>query len=182
MPETPPTHPAQPSARPKSFFLNPDLHRYVLNHGGGPDEVQQALMAATQALGPVARMQIAPEQGVFMEWLARVTGARRAIEVGTFTGYSALCLARGLGPQGRLLCLDVNEEWTRIAQTLLAPGWPGGSHHLAPGTCRGYNSDHPSPRSPRSTWASSTPTRKTAASTTKECTGATAAGWGAHSG
>ena len=75
------------------------------------------MIAATQALGPVARMQIAPEQGVFMEWLARVMGARRAIEVGTFTGYSALCLARGLGPQGRLLCLDVSEHWTRIAQT-----------------------------------------------------------------
>ena len=58
-------------------------------------------------------MQIAPEQGVCMEWLARVMGARRAIEVGTFTGYSA----RGLGPQGWLLCLDVNERWTRIAQT-----------------------------------------------------------------
>lgn len=117
MPETPSAQSAQSSARPKSFFLSPDLHNYILNHGGGPDEVQQALMAATRALGPVARMQIAPEQGVFMEWLARVMGARRAIEVGTFTGYSALCLARGLGPQGRLLCLDVNEEWTRIART-----------------------------------------------------------------
>ena len=73
---------------------DPDLHDYILNHGGGPDEVQQALIAATQALGPVARMQIAPEQGVFMEWLAR-----------------------GLGPQGRLLCLNVNEQWSRIAQT-----------------------------------------------------------------
>lgn len=117
MPETPSAQSAQSSARPKSFFLSPDLHNYILNHGGGPDEVQQDLMAATRALGPVARMQIAPEQGVFMEWLARVMGARRAIEVGTFTGYSALCLARGLGPRGRLLCLDVNEEWTRIART-----------------------------------------------------------------
>lgn len=117
MPETSSTQPNQPPAQPKSFFLSPDLHNYILSHGGGPDEVQQALISATQGLGPVARMQIAPEQGVFMEWLARVMGAQRAIEVGTFTGYSALCLARGLGPQGRLLCLDVNEEWTRIAQT-----------------------------------------------------------------
>ena len=116
MSETPPARSAPPPARPKSFFLAPDLHSYILNHGGGLDQVQQDLMAATQALGPVARMQIAPEQGVFMEWLARVTGAQRAIEVGTFTGYSALCLARGLGPQGHLLCLDVNEAWTRIAQ------------------------------------------------------------------
>ena len=115
MPETSSAQPDQTSAQHKSFFLEPDLHNYILNHGGGPDRVQQALIAATQALGPVARMQIAPEQGVFMEWLARVMGAQRAIEVGTFTGYSALCLARGLGPHGRLLCLDVNEEWTRIA-------------------------------------------------------------------
>ena len=117
MPETSSPQPAQAPAQPKSFFLSPDLHHYILSHGGGPDGVQRALMAATQALGPVARMQIAPEQGVFMEWLARVMGAQRAIEVGTFTGYSALCLARGLGPRGRLLCLDVNEEWTRMAQT-----------------------------------------------------------------
>ena len=115
MPEIPSTQ--LPAHLPKSFFLNPDLHSYILNHGGGPDEVQQALIAATQALGPAARMQIAPEQGVFVEWLARVMGARRAIEVGTFTGYSALCLARGLGPQGQLLCLDVNEAWTRMAKT-----------------------------------------------------------------
>jgi len=104
-------------APPKSFFLDPDLHGYILSHGGGPDEVQQALIAATQALGPVARMQISPEQGVFMEWLARVTGARQAIEVGTFTGYSALCLARGLGSEGRLLCLELNEAWTPMART-----------------------------------------------------------------
>ena len=113
----PETSSPQPPAQPKSFFLCPDLHNYILNHGGGPDEVQQALIAATRALGSVARMQVAPEQGVFMEWLARVMGARRAIEVGTFTGYSALCLARGLGSQGRLLCLDVDEAWTRIART-----------------------------------------------------------------
>ena len=116
MPETPSPQPTRSPVQPKSFFLSPDLHHYILSHGGGPDGVQRALIAATQALGPVARMQIAPEQGVFMEWLARVMGAQRAIEVGTFTGYSALCLARGLGPQGRLLCLDVNEAWTRIAQ------------------------------------------------------------------
>ena len=107
----------QPPTQPKSFFLSSNLHHYILNHGGGPDDVQRALIAATQALGPAARMQIAPEQGVFMEWLAQVMGAQRAIEVGTFTGYSALCLARGLGPQGHLLCMDVNKEWTRIAQT-----------------------------------------------------------------
>jgi caffeoyl-CoA O-methyltransferase len=61
-------------------------------------------------------MQIAPEQGAFMTLLCRVSAARRVIEVGTFTGYSALALARGLPDDGRLLCCDVSEEWTAIAR------------------------------------------------------------------
>ena len=61
-------------------------------------------------------MQISPSQGAFMELLTRVTGARRAVEVGTFTGYSALCIARGLPDDGRLLCCDVSEEWTAIGR------------------------------------------------------------------
>jgi caffeoyl-CoA O-methyltransferase len=61
-------------------------------------------------------MQISPEQGAFMTVLTRLLGARTAIEVGTFTGYSALCVARGLPDDGRLLCLDVSEEWTAIAR------------------------------------------------------------------
>jgi caffeoyl-CoA O-methyltransferase len=61
-------------------------------------------------------MQISPEQGAFMTVLTRLVGARDAIEVGTFTGYSALCVARGLPDDGRLLCLDVSEEWTAIAR------------------------------------------------------------------
>jgi predicted O-methyltransferase YrrM len=61
-------------------------------------------------------MQIAPEQGALMTLLAQVTGARRAIEIGTFTGYSALCLARGLGEDGELVCCDTSEEWTRVGR------------------------------------------------------------------
>jgi caffeoyl-CoA O-methyltransferase len=61
-------------------------------------------------------MQIGHDQAVFMETLTRATGARNAIEVGTFTGYSALAIARGLPKDGRLLCLDINEEWGRIAR------------------------------------------------------------------
>ena len=102
--------------RPKSFTLSPEIHRYLLDHGTQPDPVAQALIEATQKLGSVSVMQIAPEQGAFMTLLAQVTGARRAIEVGTFTGYSALCLARGLGENGELICCDRNEEWTRIGQ------------------------------------------------------------------
>jgi caffeoyl-CoA O-methyltransferase len=78
--------------------------------------VQRDLIAETAALGSVSGMQIAPEQGAFLTILARALGARRAVEVGTFTGYSALCIARGLAEGGTLLCCDVNEEWTAIAR------------------------------------------------------------------
>ena len=61
-------------------------------------------------------MQIAPEQGAFLEWLTRLLGATNVVEVGTFTGYSSICLARGLAPGGRLLCCDVSEEWTAVAR------------------------------------------------------------------
>lgn len=99
-----------------SLSLTPELHNYVLAHSAPPDDVQRALMAATAELGPVSGMQIGPEQGMFMTLLTRLVGAANALEVGTFTGYSALCIARGLAPGGRLLCCDVNEEWTAIAR------------------------------------------------------------------
>ena len=105
------------ATEPKSFFLSPEIHEYLLDHGQRPDAVQQSLIAATSALGPVAGMQIAPEQGAFMTMLTRLVGAKFAVEVGTFTGYSALCIARGLPADGRLLCCDVSEEWTAIGRT-----------------------------------------------------------------
>src|SRR6185437_10758016 len=61
-------------------------------------------------------MQIGPEQGRFMTLLAKLTGAMNAIEVGTFTGYSSICVARGLAEGGKLLCCDVSEEWTSVAR------------------------------------------------------------------
>jgi caffeoyl-CoA O-methyltransferase len=61
-------------------------------------------------------MQIAPEQGAFLTLLTKLIGARNAVEVGTFTGYSSLCIARGLPADGRLLCCDVSDEWTSIAR------------------------------------------------------------------
>ncbi|MGH8984990.1 MAG: O-methyltransferase [Acidimicrobiia bacterium] len=100
---------------PKSFFLSPEIHRYVVEHGTPPDEVQRELIEETAGLGGIAMMQIAPEQGAFMTLLTRLVGASRAMEVGTFTGYSALAIARGLPDDGRLLCCDVSEEWTSIA-------------------------------------------------------------------
>lgn len=89
---------------------------YAAEHSTRPDAHQAALIAETEALGPVSRMQIGGDQGVLLEMLARATGARRAVEIGTFTGYSALAIARGLGPDGRLLCCDVSETWTEVAR------------------------------------------------------------------
>lgn len=101
---------------PKSFLLSPELHRYIVEHGTPPDDVQRDLIARTAELGPIALMQVAPEQGAFLTLLTRLVGARRAVEVGTFTGYSSLCIARGLPADGHLLCCDVSEEWTAIAR------------------------------------------------------------------
>jgi caffeoyl-CoA O-methyltransferase len=100
---------------PKSFFLTPEVHAYVVAHGTPPDAAQEALIRETAVL-PMAGMQISPEQGAFMTLLVRAIGARTAVEVGTFTGYSALAIARGLPDDGSLLCCDVSEEWTAIAR------------------------------------------------------------------
>jgi caffeoyl-CoA O-methyltransferase len=102
-------------AEPKSFFLTPEIHQYVMAHGTPPDAVQQALIAETSEL-PMAIMQISPEQGAFMTLLTRALGVKQAVEVGTFTGYSALAIARGLPDDGHLLCCDVSEEWTNVGR------------------------------------------------------------------
>jgi len=104
------------SEMPKAFHLTPQIQRYVVDHSAPIDEVQKSLIAETEALGFIAIMQISPEQGAFMEQIARLIGAKRIIEVGTFTGYSALCLARALPPGGKLLCCDISEEWTSIGR------------------------------------------------------------------
>jgi len=100
----------------KSLSLSPELHAYLVAHGTPPDAVQRELIAETAKLGPIAVMQVAPEQGAFLTLLARLIRAREAVEVGTFTGYSSLAIARGLEPGGRLLCCDVSAEWTAIAR------------------------------------------------------------------
>jgi caffeoyl-CoA O-methyltransferase len=101
---------------PKSFALSPALHAYLVAHGTPPDAVLRDLIEETKALGGISLMQIAPEQGAFLTLIARLIGAKRVVEVGTFTGYSALCLARGLPKGGQLLCCDISEEWTAIAR------------------------------------------------------------------
>jgi len=94
--------------------LNDRLFRYVC--AGPRDRVLEALRAETAALGEIAEMQIGPDQGAFLTLLTALAGARSALEVGTFTGYSSICIARGLAPGGRLLCLDASRPWTDIAR------------------------------------------------------------------
>jgi caffeoyl-CoA O-methyltransferase len=100
----------------RSPWLEPAIDAYASTHSIKPDPIQQALIEETARLGPRAQMQISPLQGAFMELLARAIGARHAVEVGTFTGYSALSVARALPADGHLLCCDVSEEWTSIAR------------------------------------------------------------------
>jgi caffeoyl-CoA O-methyltransferase len=105
---------------PRSFLLTPALTDYVRAGSDAPDEVARDLLAETALLAERGEVpptfQIPLEQGVFMQLLTRALGVRRAIEIGTFTGFSALCIARGLPDDGSLLCLDRNEEWTAIAR------------------------------------------------------------------
>jgi caffeoyl-CoA O-methyltransferase len=101
----------------RSEQLSDALAEYVVAHSSQPDEILRDLAAETlERYGGTAGMQIGPEQGTFMTLLAQLAGARSAVEVGTFTGYSAICLARGLGAGGRLLCCDVSDEWTSVAR------------------------------------------------------------------
>ena len=97
--------------------LDEALLSYMDAHSMAPDEVQRDLIAVTEALGDVGRMQIGAVQGSFMTMLVQLLQPRFAVEVGTFTGYSALAVARALPPGGRLLCCDVSEEWTAIARS-----------------------------------------------------------------
>jgi len=101
----------------KSIGLSDDLHAYLVAHNPPPDPLVADLLAATPAAPPAhARMQIAPEQAPFLTFLARLLGARQAVEIGTFTGLSSLSIARGIAPDGRLVCFDVSEEFTAIAR------------------------------------------------------------------
>lgn len=99
----------------QTLNLTPALYKYLQSVSLREDDVLERLREETAAMAQ-ANMQIAPEQGQFMALLAKTLGARHCIEVGTFTGYSALCVARALPDGGRLVACDVSVEWTDIAQ------------------------------------------------------------------
>ncbi|HEY8430185.1 MAG TPA: class I SAM-dependent methyltransferase [Sandaracinaceae bacterium] len=103
----------------RTIAMTDAIADYLVRVAVDEPEVMARLREETSAL-PNARMQIAPEQGAFMGWLARTIGARRAIEIGTYTGYSALSVARALPADGRLVCCDVSEEYTKIARRYFA--------------------------------------------------------------
>jgi caffeoyl-CoA O-methyltransferase len=101
----------------KYVSLTDSLYRYLCScRSKASDPVLDALRKETDALGEVSRMQISEEQGSFLTILAAAIGAATAIEVGTFTGYSSICIARGLAPLGKLICIDASKEWTAIAK------------------------------------------------------------------
>ena len=91
------------------------LAAYVVANGVRETAVQRRLRAVTRRI-PMGTMQIGPEQAALMQILVRALGARRCIEIGTFTGYSALAVALALPPGGRIVCCDVSEEWTAVAR------------------------------------------------------------------
>jgi predicted O-methyltransferase YrrM len=99
----------------RTLTLTDGLYDYLLAHSVQEPESLQALRQET-AQHPMAQMQIAPEQGQFMALLIQLMGAKKALEVGVFTGYSALWVALALPPEGRLIACDVNRDYTAIAQ------------------------------------------------------------------
>jgi len=108
---------SRPKPEPKFTPLDHPSFQYITDTlTGGSDRVLSDLQSETAAMGEISQMQIGADQGVFMTLLTRAIGARSALEIGTFTGYSSICLARGLPDDGRLLCLDASAEWTAIAR------------------------------------------------------------------
>jgi len=101
----------------KTLGLSDELHAYVVAHSAAPDALITDLVAETRASLPDrAEMQIAPEQASLFTLLTLISGARYAVEVGTFTGLSSIAIARGLPDDGRLVCCDVSEEFTAVAR------------------------------------------------------------------
>ena len=101
----------------RSEQISLHLNAYLTAHSTPPDPVLRELATETAERYPnEVGLQVAPELGAFLTLLTRLARARTAIEVGTFTGYSSICLARGLADGGRLLCCDVSPEWTSVAR------------------------------------------------------------------
>ncbi|MFI6739711.1 O-methyltransferase [Nonomuraea sp. NPDC050451] len=100
----------------KAYLLDPAVAQYVFAHTTPPDPLLDELAKETlRVTGDAAGMQIAPDQGTFLTMITQLVAPQVVVEVGTFTGYSSVCIARGLSG-GRLHCFDVSDEWTSIAR------------------------------------------------------------------
>ena len=100
----------------RTIELTESVYSYLLQSGIQESSIAYELRVKTQESTPWHMMQISPEQGAFMTLLVRLIGAKKTIEVGTFTGYSALVVAEALPEDGRIIACDVSEEWTSIAR------------------------------------------------------------------
>ncbi len=99
----------------RTIGMPDDLLEYLLSEGVRENDIQRALRAETARL-PQSGMQIAPEEGALLAMLVRLTGARRVVEIGTFTGYSALTMALAMPADGVLIACDHSHEWTEVGQ------------------------------------------------------------------
>jgi O-methyltransferase len=99
----------------KRSLLPDAVERYVAQVATKETEIQQRLRKETEKL-PNATMQLGPDQGAFLAWLAQLIRARYALEIGTFTGFSALTVAMALPPGGKLVACDISEEWTSVGK------------------------------------------------------------------
>ncbi len=100
----------------KFITITPDLHRYSVEHSSFRDDVVSEVERAGEEMGDLAAMQIAGDQAAFMTILVRAIGAHDALEVGTFLGYGALAIARGLPDDGRLVCCELDEGYAERAR------------------------------------------------------------------
>jgi predicted O-methyltransferase YrrM len=98
-----------------SMGLPPDMQDYLVRHGVREPEILARLRDETARL-PEHNMQIAPEQGALLALLVELIGAKRCIEIGTFTGYSSLVVALAMPPDGTMVCCDISDEWTSVAR------------------------------------------------------------------
>ena len=105
----------RPSVIEKFLQMSGELQEYVVEHCSPRDDALIEIERDTEALGDIAVMQMSAEQGALFTVLVGALGARLAVEVGTFTGYGAVCIARGLAPGGRLICCEVDPERAALA-------------------------------------------------------------------
>jgi predicted O-methyltransferase YrrM len=104
----------------KFISITPALHRYAVEHSSFRDGAVPEIEQAGEAMGDLAAMQIAGDQAAFITILVRAGGARSALEVGTFLGYGAVAIARGLPPDGKLICCELDEGYAQRAREHLA--------------------------------------------------------------